>query len=349
MPRLFGLLLGISLLYPGFLAAQDTVKVMGMVKQLDIETGTITIRPTRKFATEDEKFNLLKKDIVVTTAAGEKSRLEAVGPGHTVQLRLGASGDVESIVVQPYVFLATVVSVDNQKRTIALTHEGDKTTTLAVAADVKVVLGERSAFLREVKVGSQMKVSASLDGKTVVAMNLVSDPDGKLATKLFPRVKASRLPGSRWIGVVTEVDAAKSELHVNGPKTKGVSKPMPITRDALIQVIYGEVPMQNISLQQVVKEARGTFMVSAEDQITRVLVRPPVVIGKIKTLDADAGELTVEVNGNEKTYVLPEDIKVMYGSRVRRLSDLQPNQEVSLVLSLGQERLLAVDLRPLAQ
>ncbi len=194
-----------------------------------------------------------------------------------------------------------------------------------------------------------MNVSASLDGKTVVGLNLVSDPDGKLATKLFPRIKVSKLPGVRYVGVVTEVEPGKNELKLAGPKTKGIPKSMPLAKDAIIQSIYGQVAVQKVLLDQVVKQTHATVLVSTQNEhVTRVFVDPPQTRGKVKTLDADGGQLTVVVNGTEKTFALRTDIKVMNGTRVMRLGDLQPNLPVNLVLSLDRQQLLAVDLRELA-
>jgi hypothetical protein len=346
MRHIFFILLGASLLYPGFLAAQDSVKVTGVVKQFDVNVGVITIRPNRKGATEDESYSLLNKEIEVTTVAGEKTRLDAVAPGQTVQLTIRPSGDVAAIVVQPYVFLATVSDVDAKNRTIALAREEKRTTTMAVAADAKVLLAGRTAYLREVKPGSQMSVTASLDGKTVLGLKLVSDPDGKLAAKLYPRIKISKLPGIKWVGVLTDVDAAKSELQLTGPKTKGVPRPMPVAKDAVIQVMYGQVAVQTVTLNQFMKSAHATVLVSPQnEQITRILVEPPALHGKVKTLDADGGQLTVEVDGIAKIFALQKGFKVMYGTRVMRLADLQPNVAVTLVLSLDREQLLAVDIR----
>lgn len=347
MPRFCLLLLGVSLLFPEFLAAQAPAKVTGVVKQLDVKIGTVTIRPSRKGAKEDESYNLLKRDIPVTLPSGEKAQLEAVRPGQTAQLIIGVTGDVEAILIQAPVFVATVVDVDTTKRTITLAGEGIPAKMIAVAPDAKVWLAGRPAFLREIKLGSEMTVTTSLDGKTALGLNLVSDPDGKLANKLYPRIKTSRLPGLRFVGVLTGLDAVNKELHLAGPKTKGIPKPMPVAKDAVIQVVYGNVPVQNVTLNQVVKLAYATVMVSPENQqVTRVLVEPPVIRGKVKALNADGGQLVVEVDGQAKTFALRRDIKIMDRRRVMRLADLQPNVAVSLVLSLDREQLLAVDISP---
>ncbi len=343
MPRLFWFLLAIFLLFPGALTAQVPVKVTGVIKHFDAKIGIITVRA--KGATEDESYSLLKNDIDVTTVAGEKTRLDVVAPGQTVLLKIGATGDVEAIVVQPAVFLATVADVDAKNRTIALARHEKQSVTMAVAPNATVMLAGRSVFLREIKTGSQMTVTASLDGKSVLGLNLVSDPDGKHANTLYPRVKSTRLPGSRWAGVLTDIDVANSEVHLSGPKTNNVPKAMRVAKDAIIQVIYWQVPVQELSLTQVVKMAPATVMVSAENQITRMLVTPPTARGKVKLLDGEEGRLTVEVNGIDRTFALRKGFKVMSGTRVMRLVDLRADLPVNLVLSLDREQLLAVDIR----
>lgn len=342
--RLFLLFLGIAFLHPGVLAGQESpAKVSGVVTKLDVKVGTISIRPS-KGALEGQSFSFLKKDIDVITPSGQKAGLNAMRIGHTVQLSIGPTGDVEAVVIQAPTFLATISDVDPEKRTLNIL-EGNQTSTMSVAADAKIFLAGRPAFLREIKSGSQMTVTTSLDGKTAVGMNLVADPDGKLANKLFPRVKSSRLPGNRLVGVVTDVDPAKGEIHFAGPKTKGVVKSFPLAKDALIQVLYGEVALQKLSLKGVVKQSSATILVSAENEVTRLLVKPPTVRAMVKAMDGNGGRLTVAVDRSEKTFLLRRDLKVMNGTRVMRLVDLQPNLELTLVLSLDQQQLLAVDMR----
>ncbi len=346
MPRLLCFILGSAVLYAGFSHAQDAIKVTGVVKKMDAKTGAITIRPTRKGATEDESYSLLKKEIEVTTVGGEKTKLDIVAPGQTVQLKIGASGDVEAIMVQPYVFLAKIVDVDAKKRTVVLAREETPTSTLPVSAEAKILLAGRNAFLREVKPESQMTVTVSLDGKMVQGMNLVSDPEGKLANKLYTRVKTSKLPGTRWVGVLSDIDVAKGEVNLTGPKTKGIPKPMTVAKNVLIQVMHGQVPVQSVQLNQLAKTNQATIIVSNDNQqITRILIDPPTASAKVKSLDDNGGELTVDLNGTVRTFALRAGLKVMNGTRVMRLEDLQPKRAVSLVLSLDREQLLAVDLR----
>jgi hypothetical protein len=61
-------------------------------------------------------------------------------------------------------------------------------------------------------------------------------------------------------------------------------------------------------------------------------------------MDGDNGKLTVQIDGKEKTFSL-QNAKVMNGTRVMRLADLQPDLMATLVLSLDRELLLAVDIR----
>jgi hypothetical protein len=343
MPRCCFLLLGACLLSPGFLTAQAPARVKGVVKQLDAEVGTVTVR--RKGAMEDELFNLFKKDLPVMLPGGEKGRLDAVKPGQAAQLIIGASGDVEAVEIDAPVLTVTVVEVDTERRRITIQADGIPAQTMAVAAEAKVWLAKRAALLREVKRGSEMTLTTSLDGKTALDLKLVADPDGKPATKIYPRIKKSRLPGLRFEGVVTDIDGVKNELRLTGPKTKGVPKTMPVARDAVVQVIYSQVPLQDVTLKQVARPAQATVLVSAENQqVTRVLVQPPVIRARVKALEADGGQLVVEVDGQPQRFALRRDIKIMDKARVRRLPDLQPNLAVSLVLSLDREQLLAVDI-----
>lgn len=350
MPRFCLVLLAACLLVPERLAAQDPEKVTGVVKRLDAEVGTITVLPGGKGATEEEQYNLLKPDIPVTLPSGEKARLDAVKPGQTAQLILGVRGDVEAILIQAPVFKATVKAVDPSARTLTLAGEGIPARTIAVAPGAKISLIERPAFLREIKLGSEITVTASLDGKTALGLNVAQDPDGKLAGKLYPRVKKSRLPGLRLVGLLTDIDAANNKLYLAGPTTKYRSKPMPVAGDAVVQVVFGEVLLRNVTLAQVVKLAPATVMVSPEtQQVTHLVVEPPLIRGKVKALDGDGGKLVVEVDGKARTFELGQDLKVMYGTRVRRLMDLQPNLAVTLLLSLDREQLLAVDTRPVEE
>lgn len=357
MHRLVLLLLGLGLLCPALLAAQDELpKINGVVKNVDVKVGTITIR--RKGAIEDETFNLLKRDINVTDPAGRKALLDAVRAGQTVQLRPGLTGDIEAIGIQASVFLATVADIDARNRTIAIADaappadagQPNPFAKMAVTPAAKILLAGRPAYLREVKPGSQMKVTPSLDGKTALALDLVSDPDGKHAAKLFPRVKISRLPGARWVGVVSDVQPAKNVLHLTGPKTKGVPKSMPVAKDLVIKSLHGQVAVQDLSLDQLVSPAYATVLLSPENQqVTHIFVKAPVLPAKVKTLEGDGGQLTAEVDGNEKVFLLPRDVKVMDRSRVRRLGELGPDVAVTLVLSLDRRQLVGIEVDRIAK
>src|SRR5436190_2215339 len=237
MARLCSLLFAATLLLPPGLGAAENPKVNCVVKKLDIEIGTITIRRT-KGAVEDETFSLLKKDIEVTTPSGEKGRLENVTPGQTVQLKIDVTGDIDGIVIQSQVFVAMVSAVDFENRTITIETDEKHSKTISVDAAARITLAGRSAYLREVKPGSRMNATPSLDGKRILALNLLSDPDGKLASKLYPRIKTSRLKGVRWDGILADVDAGRSEVKLSGPKTKGLAKSMAVDKEALIQQMY---------------------------------------------------------------------------------------------------------------
>ena len=62
-------------------------------------------------------------------------------------------------------------------------------------------------------------------------------------------------------------------------------------------------------------------------------------------LDGDRGRLTVDLNGKEAEFGLPRGVRVMDGTRVRRLGDVKRDAVVTLIFSWDRERLLAIDLR----
>src|SRR6185312_11327433 len=114
-----------------------------------------------------------------------------------------------------------------------------------------------------------------------------------LAAKLFPRVKTSRLPGIRWTGMLTDLDAGKGELQLATPKTKGIPKALPVARDAVIQLMYGQVAVQELTLSQVATRVYATALVSPQDQqVTRLLVDTSAMRAKVRVLDAERGCLS---------------------------------------------------------
>src|SRR5205823_914362 len=99
--------------------------------------------------------------------------------------------------IQNPTLLATVVDVDAANRTFTIVDQQNQTTTMTLDAHAKIYLAGRLAYLREIKPGSQMNVTAALDGKTALVLNLVADPNGMLANKLFAKVKIASLRGLR--------------------------------------------------------------------------------------------------------------------------------------------------------
>ena len=83
-------------------AQEQSFKITGVVKQLDLKGGTISIR--RKSFPEDEKFSFLKKDIDVTTPSGLKAKVDTIKIGQTVVLTVGMFGDVEAVTINAIAF-----------------------------------------------------------------------------------------------------------------------------------------------------------------------------------------------------------------------------------------------------
>lgn len=326
-------------------AQEPSFQITGIIKHLDVKVGTVSIRPKRKFATRDETFSFLKKDIDITTPTGQKAQLETLKLGQTVMLTIGPSGDVEAVAIQELSFTATIADVDPVERNVKIAQNKSESTILPVANAARINIAGKSVFLREIKLGSEMTVITSLDGKTILGMNMLLDPDGKLATKLYPRVKFSRLPGARFPGVLSDIDVGQNALRVTGPKTKNVPRKWALAKDAILQAHYGQVVMQAAELKDIRDRARGTVFVSAEDQITRVILDSPTQRTRVKSVEGDAGRLTVTEEGMDKTYALHRGVKIMNGTRVMRLSDIAVDSAVTLVFSLDQKLLLAVDMK----
>jgi hypothetical protein len=324
-------------------AQEQSFKITGVVKQLDLKGGTISIR--RKSFPEDEKFSFLKKDIDVSTPSGPKAKVDTIKIGQTVILTIGMFGDVEAVTINATAFNATVADIDLGKRTIKVAQNDNESAVLSIAENAKLSITGKAVYLREIKPGSEMAVSTSLDGKTVLGLNLLSDPDGKYASKLWTRVKVSRLPGTRYVGELSDIDPVKNELRLTGPKTKFIPWQLSVAKDASIHTIYSQVPIQPLALKDIGKKASATVIVSAANLATHIIVTPPTQRARVKALDGEAGRLTVEVEGQNKSYLLPRGVKIMNGTRVMRLGDLESNLAVNLVFSIDREQLLAVDMK----
>src|SRR5262245_3239489 len=117
------LLVAILMCWPSLGMAQEgTYKVSGLIKLVDVQRGTITVRPSTKGVTQDQSYSFLKKDIDVIGPNGQKAQLSVLTAGQTVQLKIGASGDVEGVIIQAPAFRATIADVDPSNRTIKITR-----------------------------------------------------------------------------------------------------------------------------------------------------------------------------------------------------------------------------------
>jgi hypothetical protein len=279
------------------------------------------------------------------TPSGPKAKVDVIKIGQTVVLTIGMFGDVEAVSINALAFHAAVADIDLGKRTIKVAQNDNDAATLAIAENAKLTIDNKLVFLREIKVGSQMAVNTSLDGKTVVGMNLLSDPDGKHATRLWPRVKVSRLPGTRHVCELSDIDPVKHELRLSGPKTKYLPWQVRVAKNAVIQSLHSQVPIQTLTLKEIGKKASATAIVSAESEVTHIVMTPPTQRVRVKAIDGDAGRLTVDVDGQDKSYDLPRGVKIMNGTRVRRLGDLAEDLSVTLVMSIDRQQLLAVDMK----
>jgi RNA polymerase sigma factor (sigma-70 family) len=154
----------------------------GMVQSVDAAKNSVTVTVFNRQTGKTEKTYELAKDCVILRD-GKPVKLGDLKTGGRVTLQLSADQKSIARISEEGAFLsAPLKSVDAEKRTITVTVEGrqgkqDK--TFQVAKDARVMLEGKEAKLTDLKAGTQLHLTASVDDANTIVQIQTSPRRGR--------------------------------------------------------------------------------------------------------------------------------------------------------------------------
>lgn len=316
--------------------------VPGIVKNIDVKAGTITIQGPRDGEAGEQTLNLAGKDVKVTSNVERPMTLAEVREGLRVLLVLNENKDVQGIRVAFPLVGAQIVSVDAAKRSITIRMERTGETTLKVADDAKIRVGERALELAAVDAGQFAQMFLSPDRQTVWVIFLGARR-GEQPRPGADRGPAGRERDGRLGGVLVEIDAAKGTVGILiGREGDLRIATLTLAKDAKLRLLSGDRPIGDLTAGQLVKAVQ-VWATLGEDQksATGLDVMAPTMRLRVKAVDAAGRKITVGAEAREHTFELAADAKIIRGRGEVQLNELAPGMAVMLSLSLDRSKVLA--------
>jgi small nuclear ribonucleoprotein (snRNP)-like protein len=161
---------------------KDGPTAAGALQSVDAAKNTITITVNNRQTGKTEKTFDMVKDITVVQD-GKAAKLSDLKPGGHVTLKLSADQKtVVGVTSAGATIQGPLKSVDAAKNTVTLTTEtrqGKQDKTYQLAKDAKVTLDGKEAKLADLKEGTRVVLTMSVDGSTVLQVGTPSRRGGE--------------------------------------------------------------------------------------------------------------------------------------------------------------------------
>jgi hypothetical protein len=146
-------------------------RVGGVLKAIDLQTGTLTVRLDRNEEPRVRTFNLAGKDLPVTNHDGQVFKLADLVPELRVVLVVSqTSEDVLGVVAEGPRENGVVKSIDAAAGTLTLDGKGRGDAAVKVVADARVQVNGKAAALNSVEPGMRVLLTYTFDRKAVVSV-----------------------------------------------------------------------------------------------------------------------------------------------------------------------------------
>jgi RNA polymerase sigma factor (sigma-70 family) len=333
--------------------------IHGVVKSVDVKAGTITLSGGGREAAEEKTYTLSKTaEVAISSAmmgrggrggAAREGKLEDLAAGGaTVTLTLSQDEKaVESVLAEGPTLRGILKSVEKNMLTISLAPSRrdesteEKTFEVDPNADIGMDDGRgrrfsvKEAKLADLHAGSPITVWLSVDQKLV---------QGVLAE------------GPSMSGVLKAVDAGKNTITLASHPRGGDAeeKTFEVAKNAVVLLDDGRGRRLSIKEGKLADAPVGCVAqvkLSADQKAVAALrVEGPTASGRIKSLDAGKGTITLEIfiargeNPEEKTYSIAKDARVTVDGKEVKLADVkvEENMNGSLRLSLDQKTVQSI-------
>src|SRR5581483_3702584 len=301
MRRVLTLALVFSLYAAGQTAWARDFEIQGTLKQLDVQTGVITLKPDA--VTENRSYSLSGKNLPVVDADGKPVKLEALKVGARLVLKIVDDQEVHAIRVDYPTLWGVIQKVDGQAATVVVKDEV-REHAVRLGPKAKVFVDGKPATVGALKAAKPIRVIFATDGQTVLEVKAGTGVSG-------------RDPGRRWIrhgGIIIDVDHARRTLKL---VHQAAYHPMaiiehPVAPDAPIRLFHKLRLVRDGTFDQLTKPLKVEFVLDEETGVIEsVEADVPIFLRrKVVKLDATRGKLIYEESKMDKTFDLDKNVRV---------------------------------------
>jgi RNA polymerase sigma factor (sigma-70 family) len=319
----------------------------GILKSLDLKTGTITIQLIRDGESGDKTYNLAGKDVKVITPLERTTKLADLTPGVRLFLSLTQTDDVEAVRVEPIVLTGFLIRADAENRTIGV-RKGREESKFKVARDARIVLNGRPAELADLRGELQVQVMLDLDRETAVAVQAGRGEREAKADVRRPDAEREREAGpGRVFGTIIDIDQAKGTVNLlinreNNPAIVTYS----VTKDTPVRLMFMDQQMQQLPFDKLAKPINAVLALADEKTASGIHIVLPVQRGRI--ISVDAAKRTVTLTGERErdqiTLEVAADAKILQGRRELQLADLDRGAVAVVGLSLDRRHVVGIQV-----
>ncbi len=328
--------------------------VLGIVKEIDLKVGTITIRFLQDGQNGDGMFSIGDKNLKPTTSTGKALALADVTPGTRVVITT-KDQDVTAIRVENPVFFSFIANVDVRNNTVQFRME-NLSQKLPVAEDATLSVLGRSVKLAEVPAGERGAITLSLDKKTIIGIDIArarpkvaereggAPREGGPPREGDPNREAVRVPASN--GTIVEIDKEKQTLSVLVSRDGDLKlQTIAIAKESKLTLNFDERVIRELTFAELTKPLQVNVQLAEDGRTVKSLIAvAPVMRGGFKSYDAATKKLTLLTEGRmEKEYdVDAEPIVANVGRAGAKLADLVPGTSVIVTFNLDRTRVIGI-------
>lgn len=287
-------------------SGQESKKeIRAVVEELDPEVGTLTVvlpEGGKNRADRIRTYNLIRRDLPVTDAAGNLHKLTDLKPEDRVLLRLSGE-DVTSIGLAPPQIYGILTKIDPMTRVLEVRSKmGERTLTVPAAA--KLIGPGGSEFrLDELKTGTTILVEFGPDLKTVL--------DIRTGKGVAPAAKMTK-----GTGVLIDLDREQAKVRIFSTSSFGdhsLLRELGLTRDAGYTLLYQSKHFRDLGADELSKGLKVHYWIdSATRKVAHLQVEAPILGRRnVKAVDASRGEMTLEDGDGDRVLKITPHTKIL--------------------------------------
>ncbi len=323
---------------------RDPNALRGLIKEIDIKVGTITIQHIGDGKNGDGIFNIADKALKPTTSSGKALTLADLTPGTRVILT-AKDQDVTAIRVENPVAFSFIANVDIENKIVQLRME-NQSRKLPVADDAVINVLGRRVKLAEVPTGERAMLTLSLDKSTIVGIDIArarAKPAGVEGRPVREGERERAIPQAH--GTIVEIDAKNQTLNLLLGRDGDLKlQTVAIGKDSKIALQFDERTVRDLSFAELTKPMLANIQLAEDGRTVKTLnVLAPTIRGVFKAFDSTKKKVSLVTDARvEKKFDADTASVVTLQGRAGKLADIPAGTPVLVAFSPDRSRVIAI-------